>query len=168
MAKEAVATLEIISHSTAETRRIGHKLGRALKPGDVLLLQGSFGAGKTVMVQGIAKGLGVAEPVISPSFTLVNEYRAGKIHGSIPVYHADLYRINSVDEALGLGLDEYLAGGGIFIAEWPENVAEIWPKERLWINLQVAGTNERIIRMDAQGIRYVEILQELEKALGKM
>lgn len=165
MARQVVATVELVSNGPAETRSIGRKLGRLLKPGDVLLLEGSFGAGKTVMVQGIAKGLGVQEQVISPSFTLVNEYRAGKSHGSVPVYHADLYRISTVEEALDLGLEEYLGGRGIFIAEWPEKVADVWPEERLWIKLRVEDVNKRTIRIDARGERYIRLLGEFEKAL---
>lgn len=167
MAKEVMATLEVTSHSTVETRRIGGQLGRILKPGDILLLEGSFGAGKTVLVQGIAKGLGVKDRVISPSFTLVNEYRAGKSHGSIPVYHADLYRISTLDEALALGLEEYMAGEGIFIAEWPENAAEAWPRERLWIEIRVVEGNKRVIHLEARGPRYGALMKELEKRLAE-
>jgi tRNA threonylcarbamoyladenosine biosynthesis protein TsaE len=160
------ATLELASRGPAETRHIGRALGRLLQAGDVLLLEGRFGAGKTVLTQGIALGLDVEGIVNSPSFTLVNEYRAGKQHGDAPIYHADLYRIQSVDEALDLGLDEYLAGRGIFIAEWPENVAEAWPEERLWIMLTVGAGSQRTIRLDARGRRYVEIVEQLGSAVG--
>lgn len=167
MAQETTAAIEIISHSPAETRRIGRHLGKLLQPGDLLLLEGPFGAGKTVLTQGIAKGAGVEEVVSSPSFTLINEYQAGKAPRQVRVYHADLYRIHGADEALALGLDEYLAGRGIFIAEWPENVAEVWPSERLWIRLRLGKGDERIIDLDAQGMRYVQLLGELERELRR-
>lgn len=167
MAQKAVETFELTSHGPTETRRIGRKLGKLLRSGDVLLLEGSFGAGKTVLAQGIARGLGVEERVISPSFTLVNEYMAGKSHGSIPVYHADLYRIANVDEALALGLEEYLAAQGIFIAEWPENIAEVWPEERLWIRLRTDDGEQRVIRFEARGVRYVRLLHDLETELAE-
>jgi tRNA threonylcarbamoyladenosine biosynthesis protein TsaE len=164
------AILDLVSRGPADTRQIGRALGRLLKAGDVLLLEGRFGAGKTVLTQGIALGLGVEGIVNSPSFTLVNEYRAGKPHAGIPIYHADLYRIESIDEALALGLDEYLAGRGIFIAEWPENVAEVWPEERLWVVISVAqgkqSQNLRTIHIDAQGRRYVEIVDQLGRMLN--
>lgn len=162
---QETAALELISNGPGETRHFGRELGKILKAGDLVLLEGIFGAGKTVLVQGIARGLGVAESTSSPSFTLVNKYTAGKKHGGIPVYHADLYRVTSVEEALAFGLDDYLDGRGIFIAEWAENVAEVWPEERLWISLRVANVNKRIIRVDARGVRYVEILRRLERAL---
>lgn len=158
--------LELVSESEDETRRIGERLGQFLEAGDVLLLEGNFGAGKTVMVQGIAKGLGSEDRVTSPSFTLVNEYKAALARGSTPIYHADLYRIESVDEALALGIEEYLDGRGIFIVEWPEKARDIWPAERLWVYLDVEDENKRVIRFDAKGERYVKLITELAGSLG--
>jgi len=167
--REATITssyLEVVSNSPAQTRKIGRALGRLLRPGDVVLLEGPFGAGKTVLVQGIASGLRAEGLVSSPSFTLVNEYRAGPALGNVPIYHADLYRIHSEQEALDLGLEEYLSGRGIFLAEWPERARGVWPEENLWIRLEIAGEKERKLKIQAIGQRYVEMLRKLSDRLG--
>lgn len=154
----ATATLELESHSPAETKRLARRLARLLQPGDVILLEGPFGAGKTVFVQGLAGGLGIKDQVSSPSFILVNEY-----HNHTTVYHADLYRISGVEEAVALGLEEYVSGRGIFVVEWPERVAEVWPAERLWITFIVAGKRERKMIFQARGDRYVGMVQRLAR-----
>lgn len=130
------------------------------------MLEGKFGAGKTVLVQGIASGLEVEGYVSSPSFTLVNEYRAGPVFGNLPVYHADLYRIHSAEEALDLGLEEYLSGKGIFLAEWPERAEDVWPEENLWIKLEMIGEKSRRLEIRAKGERYTQILEKLKDKLG--
>ena len=107
------------SLSAEDTMALGEKIGRQLKAGDVLLLFGELGAGKTTLTQGIARGLGVAkeEYVRSPTFTLVNQYR-----GRFPVFHIDLYRIGSAHELEDLGMEEVLAGDGVAIVEWAEKL----------------------------------------------
>src|SRR4051794_25057361 len=99
--------LDVISHSADQTRRLGARLAEWLAPGDVLLLRGDLGAGKTVFAQGVAAGLGIDEPVTSPTFTLIHEH-----HGRVPLYHVDLYRIGGDVEAGDLGLEDYLYGDG--------------------------------------------------------
>lgn len=150
-----------MTNSPAETRRFGRRLGRLLRPGDVVLLEGQFGAGKTVLVQGIASGLGITGYVSSPSFTLVNEHRAAAAFGGFPLYHADLYRIRGAVEALDLGLEEFLSGRGVFIAEWPERVEGVWPEENLWIRLLVLGDRSRRLELRATGKRYTNLLDRL-------
>ena len=95
------ATLEVISRSLEETQAAGAQLGRRLQPGDVLLLQGALGAGKTVFAQGVARGLGIEEPVTSPTFTLIREYE-----GALPLYHVDLYWLGGDLDAAAIGLED--------------------------------------------------------------
>ena len=120
---------------------IGSALGRRLLPGDVVVLSGVLGAGKTTLTQGIARGLGIDDYVTSPTFTLVNEYRP---HASGPVlYHVDLYRTSGAAEALDLGLDEYLGladlPAGVAVLEWAERAPDAQPTEYLHILIERAG-----------------------------
>lgn len=132
-----------VSHSPAETREFGRKLGARLRPGDLLCLQGDLGAGKTTLTQGLAAGWGSADPVSSPTFVVVNLYRAadGK-----PLYHMDAYRLENLAEAAQLGLDEMLAEGAL-IVEWPERIAALLPANRLWLTIEHAAENERKITL---------------------
>ncbi len=115
-------TLDFISHSEAQTRRLGARLGELLEGGETIALQGELGTGKTRWVQGVGQGLGVAQNVTSPTFTLVNEFP-----GRLTLYHIDLYRINQAAEALAFGLEDYLYGEGVCLIEWAERVVEILP-----------------------------------------
>jgi tRNA threonylcarbamoyladenosine biosynthesis protein TsaE len=114
-----------------------------LKGDEVFALSGVLGAGKTQLVKGLARGLGYGGHVTSPTFTLVNEYRGGRL----PLYHIDLYRIASEKEALGFGIDEYLpVAGGVTVIEWPECIIDLLPAETHRWEIQVASLTERIIR----------------------
>lgn len=108
---------EFISRSDEETRRFAEELGKRLEAGTVILYNGDLGAGKTTFTKGIAAGLGVSEPVTSPTFALVNEY-----YGRLPLFHFDLYRINSFDDLYAIGFFDYLDRGGVIAAEWSENI----------------------------------------------
>ncbi|MFO7822170.1 MAG: tRNA (adenosine(37)-N6)-threonylcarbamoyltransferase complex ATPase subunit type 1 TsaE [Lentisphaeria bacterium] len=111
------------SHGVEETERFGRKLAQFLKPGTTVALYGDLGAGKTVLSRAIARGLGITEPVTSPTFTVVQEYQTpeGKWF-----YHLDMYRINSEDDALAFGIDEYLfVPDGITLIEWPERIEDL-------------------------------------------
>jgi len=134
-----------VTQSTEETLALGLALAKQLTPGDSVLLRGDLGAGKSVLARGIAAGLGVAESVTSPTFTIMNAYL-----GRCPVYHFDLYRIDNPDELYALGLDEYLDGDGVSIVEWPGN-AELPPLRGYDINIEVSPDGVRLITVEAMG-----------------
>jgi tRNA threonylcarbamoyladenosine biosynthesis protein TsaE len=116
--EQANQILVLVSQAPDETRRLGEALGRETRPGDVLLLDGPFGAGKTALVQGVAAGLGVAGHVGSPSFIMINEH-----HGRLPLYHVDLYRLeHELDPETLEALEEYFGGDGVCAVEWPSLV----------------------------------------------
>ncbi|MCL4465769.1 MAG: tRNA (adenosine(37)-N6)-threonylcarbamoyltransferase complex ATPase subunit type 1 TsaE [Chloroflexi bacterium] len=152
---EAEGSLDLTSRSAAQTRRLGERLGELLQPGDVVLLEGEFGAGKTVFAQGIARGLGVTEYVTSPSFTLVNEHRG---RGGVTVYHIDLYRLEDPREAVDLGLLDVLAGEGVCLVEWAERVRDLVGDEYLLARLSVMGINRRSLHFEAKGPRHSGLL----------
>ena len=134
----------MITKSAAETRALGEKLAGRLRPGDVLLLEGDLGAGKSELTRGIAKGLGVAETVTSPSFTILNVYESGRC----PLYHFDWYRLESSEELYELGMDEYLGGDGIAVVDWPGRCPDAVPESAVRIRMTAAGENERLIESD--------------------
>lgn len=136
------------SRSAQATRLAGEKLGRVCQPGDVILLEGNLGAGKTALTQGIARGLGVPGVVNSPTFTLVKEYA-----GRLPLYHFDLYRLDDPAEALDLGIEEYLEGQGVCVVEWAERAEGIWPPDHLRVRLSIAGPEERLLEVEGTGPR---------------
>ncbi|MBQ3484974.1 MAG: tRNA (adenosine(37)-N6)-threonylcarbamoyltransferase complex ATPase subunit type 1 TsaE [Clostridia bacterium] len=135
------------THSPQETRALGSSLARQLRPGDVLLLWGDLGAGKSEMTRGIAEGLGVTATVTSPSFTILNVYNDGRI----PLYHFDWYRLNSVDELYEMGMDEYLGEDGVAVVEWPSQCPEAIPETHLAVRLTPVGENEREITLTPMG-----------------
>ena len=135
----------MITHSAAETRALGKNLAARLQPGDVLLLEGDLGAGKSELTRGIAAGLGVTETVTSPSFTILNVYESGRC----PLYHFDWYRLESSEELYELGMDEYLGGDGIAVVEWPEMCPDAVPENAVRIRLEATGENERTIDIGA-------------------
>lgn len=143
------------SNSPADTRRLGERLARVLSSGDVVLLSGDLGAGKTCLAQGIGKGLNVTEPVKSSSFVLVNEY-----NGRLKVHHADLFRLNDPGEVVDLALEE-MAAGGVLLIEWPDRAMQEMPPERLIIHFEIVGEHRRRITVEATGERYVGALRKL-------
>ena len=120
----------MISHSAEETRNLGKKLSAHLKAGDVVLLQGDLGAGKSEFARGVARGLGITGAVPSPSFTILNAYD----EGSIPLYHFDWYRIEEAQEIYDMGMEEQLGGDGIALIEWSERARECLPEKLLEIS----------------------------------
>ena len=126
--------------SVEQTEEFAAKLAADLKPNSVLCLVGELGAGKTAFVRGLAKGLGVSEHeyVRSPTFTLLNIYK-----GKFPLYHFDLYRLNSTEELLDIGALEYFSADGICVLEWANLFPELMPKDSSWIELKVVSENER-------------------------
>lgn len=144
--------------SPAETRRLGRRLASLLQSGDVVLLQGELGAGKTCFAQGIGAGLKVAEAVKSSSFVLVNEY-----HGRLHVYHADLFRLEDPRQVFELGLEEN-AAGGLLLVEWPDRAPQELPPEHLMVRFQSTGPKARRINFEAAGAHYEDVLKKLGEA----
>lgn len=135
--------LDIISHSEAETLGLAEKLLAVFRPGDVLVLSGELGAGKTVFVRGLARGLGLDEnKVSSPSFTMVNEYAGEK-----PLYHFDLYRLIDSDELVEIGWDDYLSRGALIAVEWGEKADYYLPDRYYLIEFTLLNENERQINI---------------------
>ncbi len=131
---------DIISSSPEMTRSIGRALGGVLEPGEVVACSGDLGAGKTLFVQGLAKGLGTDPkvPVTSPTYTLVQEYP-----GPTALFHFDFYRLVRVDEVLGLGYEEYFYDDGVSAVEWPEKFPELFPAQTLWVSLERVSEEHR-------------------------
>lgn len=132
----------IILNSAEVAQGFGERWAADLKGGEIFALSGVLGAGKTQLVKGIARGLGYRGQVTSPTFTLVNEY----IGGRLTLYHIDLYRVKSQDEAIAFGIEEYLPpSSGVTVIEWPERIEELLPEKTQFWDLQVASLTERII-----------------------
>lgn len=138
------AIVEVTSHHLADTDRLGEQVSAALVPGDVLSLSGPLGAGKTRLVQAIAKGLGIVrDQVTSPTFVLLNEYQSGRL----PLYHFDVYRLRDEDEFYELGPEEYFAGDGVCLLEWGDRVGHLLPPQTSHVTIEVLGAEERLIRI---------------------
>ena len=112
--------MEFYTASAQETERLGQRLGQRLKPGAVIAYSGDLGAGKTAFTRGLARGLGIEDPITSPTYTIVNEYLSGRI----PLFHFDMYRLSSSDELFDIGWEDYLSRGGVCAVEWSENVED--------------------------------------------
>lgn len=152
--------LEIVTNSPQKTQGIGEILGRLAEPGDVFLLQGSLGSGKTCFTQGIAKGIGIEGYVTSPSYIIANEYR-----GPLTLYHVDLYRLEKLGEVIDLGLDDYFYGNGVCVVEWADRAPAAMPPDRLLITFRYLGETQRRLTFEAVGERFVVLSAQLEKSL---
>jgi tRNA threonylcarbamoyladenosine biosynthesis protein TsaE len=146
----------IISRKAQETEYIGKRMAKFLEPGDFISLNGDLGAGKTVLSQGIAKGLEIEESITSPTFTIIQEYHSGRL----PFYHMDVYRLNSTDEMDDLGYEEYFYGKGVTVVEWGDRISEIIPEEFLRIEVKV-GSEGREFCFFPEGRRYQRLVEEL-------
>ena len=122
----------IESFSADETLKLGQSLGEQAKPGEVYTLIGDLGVGKTVLTQGIAEGLGIDEPICSPTFTIVQVYEEGRM----PFYHFDVYRIGDIEEMDEIGYEDYFYGDGLTMIEWANLIEEILPKKRKEITIE--------------------------------
>ena len=156
--------MKVTTHSAQETQALGRRLGALLQPGDLLLLGGTLGAGKTTLTQGIAWGAGVTEYAHSPTFVLVHEY-----HGRIPVYHLDLYRFEGIEtiddlgEVEDLAIDEMLEDGAC-VVEWAARAIEVFPGEHLTIVLEEGPSpDERAIALTPHGSRCEAIVAQLQE-----
>ncbi len=132
--------MEFITNSPQETEAVGAALGKVLKPGTVLAYTGDLGAGKTAFTRGLARGLGAAEPVTSPTYTIVNEYLSGRM----PLFHFDMYRLSSADDLWDIGWEDYLERGGVCAVEWSENVAEAM-EGAIRVSIEKLGDEKRKI-----------------------
>ena len=145
------ASVTLSSSSPDETRSIGETIGADLRPGDVVLLSGELGAGKTLFVQGIARGLGFDSSVSSKSFVLLGEYAA-----RVKLYHADLYRLDDPEQVAELALDE-ISADGVLVVEWPERAGDsVLPKEHLRVQFEVTDADRRELRFIGKGERAAE------------
>ena len=143
----------------AQTQALGCRLGRTLAPGDTLALCGDLGSGKTTLVQGLARGLGVREVVTSPTFVLVREYA-----GRLPVYHLDLFRLDRVVDLETIGYDEYLAGQGVTLIEWAQRMREALPPDYVELAFALAGPRARTITAIPHGLRAEALVHQWESA----
>ena len=131
------------TNSPEETERVGEALGRIVRPGTVIAYQGDLGAGKTAFTRGLARGLGYADMVTSPTYTIVNEYLGGRL----PLFHFDMYRLRSAEDLWDIGWEDYLDRGGVCCVEWSENVAEAL-ENPLTISIEKLGDTTRRITLE--------------------
>ena len=137
----------IETRSAEETRALGSRLAKLLKPGDIVLLQGELGAGKSELARGVARGLGISGPVPSPSFTILNAYD----EGSLPFYHFDWYRIDDPEEIAEMGFEEQLHGEGVSLIEWSERAEEYLPERALIVRIHPVDESTRQIVFEPRG-----------------
>ena len=130
-----------LAHGPEETRALGRELSLALQENSVIGLSGDLGAGKTEFVKGIAEGLGAMDPVTSPTFTLIHEYRSGRL----PLFHIDFYRLETEKELDEIGFDDYLREPGICAIEWADRFPDRVPRDTIWVQIQISSANERLI-----------------------
>jgi len=181
--ESAINTLDIISHSSAQTQRLGMRLGELLRGGELLLLEGSLGTGKTTFTQGLARGIGITEVISSPTFTLLKEYpgqpgptaqseqaqvtlqhQQQERHRAGPaLYHFDLYRLDDPEEILDLGFEDYFFGNGVCVVEWADKAELLWPAEHLRLRMKIMSETKRGLLFTATGLRYCELLQQFQK-----
>ncbi len=157
--KSVEQRLDCISHSEAQTQRLGLRLGTMVQAGSVILLEGTMGSGKTVFAQGVALGLEVREHATSPSYTLIKEYYSGRL----PFHHIDLYRVNSGDSLWSLGLEEYLEGDGVCVIEWARKARDFLPKDWLLVNIEIMTDTKRALHFESEGDHFLEVLHEYRR-----
>jgi len=153
--------LEFISHSPEQTQRLGVRLGELLEPGTLVCLVGDLGAGKTTIAQGVARGWGALDPVTSPTFVLINQYRRAD---SAVLYHVDAFRLERPAEAQALGLLELVDGEGPVLIEWADKIADILPGDGLWVEMSWEDESRRRLRFDARGPAYESLLRRFRQA----
>lgn len=161
--------LELVSYGPEQTLQLGVHLGALLQGGAVVCLEGPLGSGKTCLTQGIGRGFGIAQPMISPTFVLVREYtRPGD---ELKLYHVDLYRVSGLEDALSLGVEEWLGHAhAVFVIEWAERMRELIPPDHLWVRLDFASDTEqmrRAINFTAWGERHLALLQRFRAVLSE-
>ena len=140
--------MEFITHSSLQTEEVGQALAKQLSPGAVIAYRGDLGAGKTAFTRGLARGLGIREPVTSPTYTIVNEYLSGRM----PLFHFDMYRLTSADDLFDIGWEDYLERGGVCAVEWSENVWEAM-EQPITVTIEKLGEQSRRITVTGGDIR---------------
>jgi len=138
-----ITSQHVETRSFEETLDLGDRLGRELQRGAVVALFGELGAGKTALIKGIARGLGIRQEVTSPTFTIVHEYGGGRL----PLFHIDLYRLDSVAQALAVGIEDYLDGDGVTTIEWPENIERLLPANAVRVHITALENSVRRIEI---------------------
>jgi tRNA threonylcarbamoyladenosine biosynthesis protein TsaE len=156
--------LTLRSRSAEETQRLGGLLAPLLVPGDVLVMSGDLGAGKTTFVQGLAKGLGIVERVTSPTFVLMKEYQGGRF----PLMHLDVYRLGKVQEVIDLGIDEYLDPSYVVVVEWGDKVEPLLPQDNLTVELIHEGSDVRSITLTGKGTPWAGRMTAIKKLVENL
>jgi tRNA threonylcarbamoyladenosine biosynthesis protein TsaE len=160
--KSRKISYQLETKSADETKRVGRRIGKALRQGDVVLLLGELGAGKTCLTQGIAMGMDIKEKhVSSPSFVIIKEYR-----GKFPLYHIDFFRLQAAKEIELTGYDEYICGEGVTVIEWAEKIEDALPEKYFRIELVVSGKNKRLILFKPVGEDYERIARDVYEDFG--
>jgi len=154
--------LDIISHSVDQTRRLGARLGKLLRPGDIICLSGDMGAGKTVFSAGIGEGWGAKAPLTSPTFNLVHQHQ--READKQKLYHLDCYRLIGVADADSIGLDDILDGDGPVILEWAERIEDELPPDKLWIDIKVLEFTRRNFSFEGIGKRPRDLIEAFRTA----
>lgn len=153
--------LKLLVPTTEDMVELGRVMGKTVAPGQVIALIGDLGAGKTTLVQGIAKGLDIQANLTSPTFTLIKQYS-----GRIPLYHIDVYRLDDPEEILFLGLDEILLEEAVVVVEWAERIEELLPSEYLRIRIAMEADARRQVMIEAEGSGYERVIEELKNVAG--
>jgi tRNA threonylcarbamoyladenosine biosynthesis protein TsaE len=154
-------TFRATTHDSLETHALGQRLGALLRAGDVVVLDGELGVGKTVLAKGIAVGLGITEPVVSPTFTVVREYDA-----PTPLVHVDVYRLDHVQELHDLGFDDLVGEDAVTVVEWGDRVSAALPSDRLRVLLEPGeGDDDRVVSVDALGVSWGDRRDSVAAAL---
>ena len=177
--EEAICKLDIISHSSAQTQRLGVRLGELVRGGELILLDGQLGTGKTTFTQGLAQGMGITEVINSPTFTLLKEYEGQPVlmseqspgatqqalhqQAGPALYHFDLYRLDDPEEILDLGFEDYFYGSGVCVVEWADKADTLWPTEYLRIRLKTLNETKRGLLFTGTGTRYCDLVQQFQK-----
>ena len=135
--------LTFFTHSADETTALGYKIGKKLKKGDIIAMQGTLAAGKTTITKGIAQALDISEEISSPTFCLISEY-----YGKMPLYHMDVYRLDGTEDFINLGVDDMLYGDGVCIIEWSEKIMDELPKNTIILRILPQDDNSRKIEIE--------------------
>ncbi|MBQ8384573.1 MAG: tRNA (adenosine(37)-N6)-threonylcarbamoyltransferase complex ATPase subunit type 1 TsaE [Spirochaetaceae bacterium] len=135
--------MTFVTHSAEETIQLGKKIGSMLQPGAIIAMEGNLAVGKTTITKGIAESLGIEEAITSPTFTLISEYE-----GKMPLYHMDVYRLDSCEDFINLGVEDLMYGDGVSIIEWSERVREELPKSTITLRLEIREDGGRDITLE--------------------